>query len=45
MLMVVRMNNVNDTAEVLFESESGAECEFFVDALADKSNVEICDKY
>ena len=45
MLMVVRMNKENDTAEVLFESESHMECEFFVDTLNDKSNIEICDKY
>ena len=45
MLMVVRMNKKNDTADVLFESESYIECEFFVDELTDKSNIEICDKY
>lgn len=45
MLMVVRMNKENDTAEVLFESESYMECESFKDTLADKTNVEICDKY
>ena len=36
MLMVVRMNN---------ENESYTQCEFFVDTLSDKSNIEICDKY
>ena len=45
MLMVVRMNKKNDTAEVLFENESYIQCEFFVDTLSDKSNIEICDKY
>lgn len=45
MLMVVRMNKENDTAEILFESESHMECEFSVDTLSDKSNIEICDKY
>lgn len=45
MLMVIRMNKKNDTAEVLFENESYMECEFFVDTLKDKSNIEICDKY
>lgn len=28
MLMVVRMNKENDTAEVLFENESYIQCEF-----------------
>ena len=45
MLIVVRMDNINDKAEVLFESESYMECESFRDALADKTNIEICDKY
>jgi hypothetical protein len=43
--MVVRMNKKNDTAGILFENESHMECEFFVDTLSDKSNIEICDKY
>lgn len=45
MLMVVRMNKEDETAEVLFENESRTKCGLFVDTLSDKSNIEICDKY
>lgn len=44
-MMVVRCNYENDTCEVLFENESYTECEFFVDNLKDKTNIEIVDKY
>ena len=45
MYEVVRFDYKKEECEVLFENESYLECEWYLDELEDKTNVEIVEPY